>query len=1173
MMEPSNVSSVECLPPDDGECRTGDDANAVDKTSDDNSNASATPPLNLDELEYETMSILQKYGRPPKKLASPVVSHPPKRGDKSRPWTSASSSIINRRGPLHTTGGINKMTNNNAAVAQRPFTSIDNKSDDGTNLRSTISSALRKTKFDSVPSLLVDASLKNSPYQSRTSPVLKVCDKQTAPKRTTQLDNIRTPSDSISQIKSLALRDIKYSGFDKSPQIDNNAGKEETLDPGREICFNCWSSGQANNCLIHEEEDGIVCKNWNTTYLRHKYRSENIQEQLSSSEKSLVYDKSQKRYITREQPKHPIYQLTEQHIDRLNFTNQRRQNVQIWFKSFIKKLKDGKYQGKRSNTSAQILLLRDTVKNMISVQKLSKEVKDEHPKAPVTGTTMRELLGQEQVLVERVVNINGNEEIQKFVLAGPTPVPKQLYQARKYEPLPPTTFVLNGAKETNNDRLDFSSILSSSVQYATFSRKRTSENMAVGGLSAQMIVKQQFACRFPPQYKDFTCKYQSVIVPPIVDQETSSSVPTLDVPFVKLPYIRRELVTPLDSRLPPAIMVKTGLRPEDMHFFGLNRPEQTGESEDVGFRTSTWYEMPTIDDTIDTTSFRPSESVATPNLPVLSALRTMKVDGTYPFCKEESRTNCVDDLYDFLLSDGSCSGNKLQMFTCVGSQQCGYYMQNGNNTLPIGRVITRVVRSYAFLQSETSEDAIYDEEVAPLHLGGVVLKNDRPRHNAMPSGVLMKNSRKQIREAILRRMPSDELDQVPIVPQKECTTNLSIEDMSMSHYSNGLPQKRKPIRSSSLHSESYKAAQRKSSDYKQSCHEPKPQQFEYSSSPVSMTTMSKKDDVAESISQVITKSLSSFSSKPEDLIRLGMGIGASLGAQGFLNLKESVTEQAEVDGERMPVPIGGVQKLKIESADPDRDLDSVIDNSISSEEESKLEYDTIPDDDDDDDDHEFGGSNIVSFSDPTPQGLLDVIASTRVGKKHVEYLSYTFNLNLPELRSIEPLKPRSMAEEWIESEYDPWSDGREATSSQFIRSLARETKKWPKPNRVDGTSDNNNAREFASLCTLCRHGKYRELENTINEPSWSLPIDFCDDSGNTLLHIACQNGNKRIAKLCLRRGSKINSRNLNGNTPLHFAFGYGFSDLGEYLISKGADDSVHNANNMTCYEGLDMDEL
>ncbi|KAL3764850.1 hypothetical protein ACHAWO_006034 [Cyclotella atomus] len=49
--------------------------------------------------------------------------------------------------------------------------------------------------------------------------------------------------------------------------------------------------------------------------------------------------------------------------------------------------------------------------------------------------------------------------------------------------------------------------------------------------------------------------------------------------------------------------------------------------------------------------------------------------------------------------------------------------------------------------------------------------------------------------------------------------------------------------------------------------------------------------------------------------------------------------------------------------------------------------------------------------------------------------------------------------------------------------------------------------------------------------------------------------------------------NLNGNSCLHFAFGYGFADLGEYLIAKGADDSIQNINGLTCWEGLDLDVI
>ena len=117
------------------------------------------------------------------------------------------------------------------------------------------------------------------------------------------------------------------------------------------------------------------------------------------------------------------------------------------------------------------------------------------------------------------------------------------------------------------------------------------------------------------------------------------------------------------------------------------------------------------------------------------------------------------------------------------------------------------------------------------------------------------------------------------------------------------------------------------------------------------------------------------------------------------------------------------------------------------------------------------------------------------------------------------------------------------------------------------------AADFAQMESWARHGKYREIEDAMNQPDWSLPIDFQDEIGNTLLHLAAQNGNKRIAKLCLRRGASIGIQNLNGQTVLHYCFSYGFTELGEYFISKGADDSVRNADGLTCYEGLDIDDV
>jgi hypothetical protein len=117
------------------------------------------------------------------------------------------------------------------------------------------------------------------------------------------------------------------------------------------------------------------------------------------------------------------------------------------------------------------------------------------------------------------------------------------------------------------------------------------------------------------------------------------------------------------------------------------------------------------------------------------------------------------------------------------------------------------------------------------------------------------------------------------------------------------------------------------------------------------------------------------------------------------------------------------------------------------------------------------------------------------------------------------------------------------------------------------------AEDFKKVCSLCRHNKFGEVEDMMNHPDWSLGMDYQDDAGNTLLHIAAQNGNKRMVKLCLRRGAMLNTQNLNGQTPLHFAFAYGYTDVGEYLVGKGADDSVRNKDGLTCYEGLDAEEV
>lgn len=91
--------------------------------------------------------------------------------------------------------------------------------------------------------------------------------------------------------------------------------------------------------------------------------------------------------------------------------------------------------------------------------------------------------------------------------------------------------------------------------------------------------------------------------------------------------------------------------------------------------------------------------------------------------------------------------------------------------------------------------------------------------------------------------------------------------------------------------------------------------------------------------------------------------------------------------------------------------------------------------------------------------------------------------------------------------------------------------------------------------SAARHGKHKEVEASL-----ASGFDPChaDSFGNTLFHVACQNGNKRIAKLAIKYGGDMDCQNLKGNTGVHFLFSYGYADIGEYFIEKGASGCILN---------------
>lgn len=59
---------------------------------------------------------------------------------------------------------------------------------------------------------------------------------------------------------------------------------------------------------------------------------------------------------------------------------------------------------------------------------------------------------------------------------------------------------------------------------------------------------------------------------------------------------------------------------------------------------------------------------------------------------------------------------------------------------------------------------------------------------------------------------------------------------------------------------------------------------------------------------------------------------------------------------------------------------------------------------------------------------------------------------------------------------------------------------------------------------------------------------------------------KKLVKMVLRKHADINATNNNGNTSLHFCFMYAYYGMAEYIMSKGADDTVRNNQNQTPYD-------
>ncbi|EEY65349.1 uncharacterized protein PITG_17004 [Phytophthora infestans T30-4] len=123
----------------------------------------------------------------------------------------------------------------------------------------------------------------------------------------------------------------------------------------------------------------------------------------------------------------------------------------------------------------------------------------------------------------------------------------------------------------------------------------------------------------------------------------------------------------------------------------------------------------------------------------------------------------------------------------------------------------------------------------------------------------------------------------------------------------------------------------------------------------------------------------------------------------------------------------------------------------------------------------------------------------------------------------------------------------------------------------DTRQPNKSKEQIEARALLCaRNNNLEGLELALDQ---GVDVNARDNHGNTLFILACQQGNKRLAKFLLRRRADMNLQNLNGNTALHYLYAYKHTDLAEYLKAKGAKDTTQNAAGLTCYEGLSQDDV
>ncbi len=116
------------------------------------------------------------------------------------------------------------------------------------------------------------------------------------------------------------------------------------------------------------------------------------------------------------------------------------------------------------------------------------------------------------------------------------------------------------------------------------------------------------------------------------------------------------------------------------------------------------------------------------------------------------------------------------------------------------------------------------------------------------------------------------------------------------------------------------------------------------------------------------------------------------------------------------------------------------------------------------------------------------------------------------------------------------------------------------------------AEDWKTMHSMCRWNKeWDKIERTLEKVPES--INFLDPkTGNTPLHITCQNGHEELTKILIDAGANVNAKNGKGQTALHMAMSYDYYRVVSMLLEGGADKEQKNDDGIPAIKGLEGDK-